>query len=77
MRTQHETEVLAVKNGMEVQLARERQELAKSNIKNAKLEQRLIEMESVKGTEESGLKYVPGENGQCRRCESFVISAGV
>lgn len=50
---------------MEVQLARERQELAKSNICNAKLEQRLIQMESesVQAVEEPKLKYVSGELG--------------
>lgn len=72
------------RNMMEATLARERQELARTNILNAKLEQRLIELEQlVSVTNENELakgnqlKVVRGEDGQCKRCEAFVIANGV
>lgn len=72
---------------MEVALARERQELARANIANSKLEQRIIELEQTRGQDvvnnenslkvNTTLKFAKGEDGQCKRCEAFVIANGV
>ena len=71
---------------MESTLARERQELSRSNLENARLESELYSAGTKAAAAESelaeereakvSLRMVPDAQGKCKRCEAFVIANG-